>query len=1113
MFGAATLVAISTMYPAYAEDGVADEPATSEVVAEEVAPAPEPSASAPERAPQSTTRQPIPDSQVEEAPQLGDPSPGEDDPLLTELQDLVDSLDTGEMSVEKAREVLAEFFDADEVAQIADEDAVAIAQAMLYLRDESSLEPEKLDDVTPETAVEVAEIYKAGDEVLYPEGQATAAESYQNESAEMQDLIPEEPVFEDALMGMTSFRTFAAPMQMDAGPAREFTRIGVPVINEYSYVPTSGYWEYQIYPQYSADGYFIERIQLVYPSNRFPDVESAEIVYNGQQIVDWVPQQGIYRGGDLTVSEMPSESNPQQMVQVLTWDLHEPIDGAGISDSNPIRVHMEAPIPDYSPINFTFSTSSGWRAFRAITNNQNVTLQYDSTPTYVTPDGEYSGNPNVAGAFDSGDWTVQVEQPIPNPAPIMRCGQNIALAVDVSNSLVDNGGIQNVRAALIQTIDALAGTPTSVTIHTFATEAPARNNIQNPGTYDLSTPAGVEGAKREARAIRFVASTTGSVTEDNVVGGTNWEGALQLAQGKGYDTVYFVTDGMPTANQNWNTEWRPGNTGGAEAYYFGTDGTSRRGWGNGANRIGGDPGTIMHEQDIANAIRVANQIKREGTRIEGIGVNLSGDPYPLLKEAAMRQMHGIPASTDTSIQAIGNNDEQWPNAPLTEPRGSFTDWDGASRYTNQTRSPIGYWYGDPNNREFRYYPHGLARRGPANEQAELERLGFKVSDDEHFAYSQPNQTAASQTIRFYGESLVGWKSREQTLWQISDQNPTLVANTSALAAALTELVLAACQGTVVIQKDIEGLEPDDPEYSLSGWIFEGSRVDGNFTLNGTGQDTATVQTDAEGSAMFQLNNTDDQQVNGTMRIREMNGDVATMSAPVCYRNDANNTPVEVQVDPDDPYAFTIPTDFTGTQAYETAIIHCEVTNVFAAGPGIIGLTKVDNNGNPLTGAEFALFAVDDSGDYDAEAPIAAMSEEDLANSGLESQDGVIYYRVESGNYLLFETTAPSDAEGNRYSLLPRPVTFTVNQQGDVTSVELTTPADVEQGENFSWAPLVEVTSPEGSATDISYIQVANLLSGELPNSGGRGVAPYAALGLILLAAAYAASRRNQANLT
>lgn len=1107
MFGAATLIAISAMYPAFAEDSTADEPARSEVIAEEVAPTPEPSV---------TTTAPAPASGVDEAPQQAEPVSDENDSLLTDLQNLEDSLDTGEMSLEEAWLILAEFFDAEELASIDPADAVAIAEAMLYLRDESSLEPVKLDDVTPETAVEVAEIYRAGDEVLYPEGRATAAESYQNESAEMQELIPEEPVLENLSMGFTAFRSMPA-----AAPAREFTRIGVPVIHDFTYVPTSGYWGYQIYPKYSADGYFIERIQMVYPSNRFPDIQSAEIVYNGEQIVDWVPQQGIYRGGDLTVSEMPSESNPQRMVQVLTWDLNEPIDGAGISDSNPIRVHMEAPIPGYNPRNFRFLDRSGFREVSRITNNQNVTLQYDSSPSYVNPDGEYSGNPNVAGAFDSGDWTVQVEQPIPNPAPIMRCGQNIAFAVDVSNSLIDNDGIQQVRTALNRTIDALAGTPSSVTIYTFATEAPARNNIQRPGTYDLSTSAGVAGAKREVQSIKFASGSQDGRGAGSQYGGTNWEGALQLAQGKGHDTVYFVTDGMPTANQNWNSEWRPENTGGAEALYRGTDGSLYRGWGNGANRIGGDTGIMAHEQDIANAIRVANQIKREGTRIEGIGVNLSGDPYPLLKEAAMLQLHGIPASLDTS-DGIPEENEQWPNAPLTEPRGTFTDWDDrqgrrSRQFQNQTRSPIGFWTGASGEHlDFAGYPKGSLGRqnvGPANEQAALEALGFKVSDEEHFQY-RPPQTRASQTIRFYGESLVGYKSREETLWQISDRNPTLVANTSALAEALAELVLAACQGTVVIQKDIEGLDPDDPEYSLSGWLFEGSRVDGNFTLNGTGQDRATVQTDAEGSAMFQLNNTDDQQVNGTMRIREMNSDVATMNAPRCYRNDANNTPVAVQVDPDDPNAFTIPTDFTGVQAYETAIIHCEVTNVFAAGPGIIGLTKVDNNGNPLTGAEFALYQVDENGAHNAEAPIAAMSADDLANSGLEPQAGVIFYQVESGNYLLFETRSPSDAAGNRYSLLPRPVTFTVTQEGDDTSVELTTPADIESGENFSWAPLVEVSNPgssSASATGPPIIQVANLTSGELPKTGGRGVTPYAAMGLILLAVAYGASRRNPAS--
>lgn len=211
-----------------------------------------------------------------------------------------------------------------------------------------------------------------------------------------------------------------------------------------------------------------------------------------------------------------------------------------------------------------------------------------------------------------GPWTHQTS--MPNPPTPKRCGLNIALVFDVSNSLNYQDGVRHSRDAATAVISALNGTPTTLGMYAFATGSPVgdiqrpdiRGNdpkIANVEALDLSTDAGYDQAVRQIMTLR-----TG---ED--AGGTNWEAALlRVAEAKTrYDIVYFITDGVPTTNE----ELLPKNL----------NERLINGW-------AGEPGNVTHNVDITRGITAANAVKATGARLETLAVNLPDYGIPVLND-------------------------------------------------------------------------------------------------------------------------------------------------------------------------------------------------------------------------------------------------------------------------------------------------------------------------------------------------------------------------------------------------------------------------------------------------------------------------------------------------
>ncbi|MEE6287517.1 hypothetical protein V2J52_07615 [Georgenia sp. MJ173] len=169
----------------------------------------------------------------------------------------------------------------------------------------------------------------------------------------------------------------------------------------------------------------------------------------------------------------------------------------------------------------------------------------------------------------------------PNPTAPPQCGLDMAMVVDLSNSVTDsNDLLAQYKDAATGFVDALTGTPSQIALHTFATNAPA--NGSSNGGMPLTTVATASGASAlTARINGFTA------TPDNNDGGTNWDrGFHQVAESADeYDVVLFLTDGAPTFHRN----------------AFGT-------------------GSTTNIREVNEAILSANAVKATGAQVVLVGI-------------------------------------------------------------------------------------------------------------------------------------------------------------------------------------------------------------------------------------------------------------------------------------------------------------------------------------------------------------------------------------------------------------------------------------------------------------------------------------------------------------
>ncbi|MFS0713090.1 hypothetical protein ABC195_04345 [Microbacterium sp. 2P01SA-2] len=200
--------------------------------------------------------------------------------------------------------------------------------------------------------------------------------------------------------------------------------------------------------------------------------------------------------------------------------------------------------------------------------------------------------------------------PSPNPALSEHCEMNIAISVDLSNSVTD-AQLAQTRSELAGLAQALEGYPLQLAVHNFASNAPATSGASNsplPLT-SLADEAGVDAVDAYVNGIQRPASAQG---------GTNWDRgfAAVTATPEDYDALILLTDGNPTQY-----------------------GSPARGPGNSTDRA------VMDA-----SVRSANELKATGTRIVPIGVsdNLSGQALADFREH-IRQVSGPTEGSDYYI--------------------------------------------------------------------------------------------------------------------------------------------------------------------------------------------------------------------------------------------------------------------------------------------------------------------------------------------------------------------------------------------------------------------------------------------------------------------------------
>ncbi|MCK0113326.1 hypothetical protein MWU75_14345 [Ornithinimicrobium sp. F0845] len=170
-----------------------------------------------------------------------------------------------------------------------------------------------------------------------------------------------------------------------------------------------------------------------------------------------------------------------------------------------------------------------------------------------------------------------------NPEPPAQCGLKVALVYDLSNSVTDSDSLlEQYKAAGVGFVDALEGTPSSIALYTFATNAPADGF--NNGSLPLTSVA------TSGDAVRNHINAFGA-TPQNAQGGTNWDMGLAQVDAAAYDAVIFLTDGTPTFH-----------------------------------RDGSGPGNTSTIREVEEAIHSANKIKAATSLIVvGIGAGVTGD--------------------------------------------------------------------------------------------------------------------------------------------------------------------------------------------------------------------------------------------------------------------------------------------------------------------------------------------------------------------------------------------------------------------------------------------------------------------------------------------------------
>ncbi|MBP6684880.1 MAG: VWA domain-containing protein, partial [Leucobacter sp.] len=235
---------------------------------------------------------------------------------------------------------------------------------------------------------------------------------------------------------------------------------------------------------------------------------------------------------------------------------------------------------------------TGWELLPRLVTDNGLSVTTQSYSFYTGPANSKDsasartiavpGTKSDGTRTSTGNWATARANPQLDPV----CGIDVALLVDLSGSVQNARAVQQVRDASSAVVNALAGTPSKIALHTFGNTSPAGG--KSNGNMSLRSVATQEEAT-------FVLNKAQGLTAPGTGEATNWDRGLwglnPMASAGELDLVIMITDGMPTT-------------------YAG----------------GGPDGTVTRFSTMENSIASANAIKSHGVGIiaVGVGAGISG---------------------------------------------------------------------------------------------------------------------------------------------------------------------------------------------------------------------------------------------------------------------------------------------------------------------------------------------------------------------------------------------------------------------------------------------------------------------------------------------------------
>ena len=649
---------------------------------------------------------------------------------------------------------------------------------------------------------------------------------------------------------------------------------------------------------------------------------------------------------------------------------------------------------------------------------------------------------------DGSDW---MNDQIPNPEMVKKCGLKIAIVADLSLSLqnaVGNvDGFEGSRDAATAMVNALKDAPgTQVGIYNFATKAGTKGT-----TGKKPVDVAVNGEVNPK-----ITSAINEWKKENAGNATNWEAGLKQVQGSGYDIVYFITDGMPTYdNDGWQNYDRDPN-----------------------KALLPNAGAFVQATSLNRAILAANELKREGTRIVPVMVDLTlGNNNTVTQDYILKDLLSTRAyekggrNGDYLIDLEGEYAayEGWESAAYAKGNGT-NSWDLIVNAETAINT----------------------KKGSDGLMDIVNTKRKKVTDQEHL------WTYGTRTVKEMGEDISGTGSTVHI-----NEYSQLAGQLEKIANEINQL----CKGRIIVQKQIVDANGKVLTDGAKDWEFS---VMANSSIIDAGNNDLvyadskkTAKEEGADKPQASWNLVTDKPATATITEYQQDGyklyqrgEKNDKKNAVCTQY-LNGEESSLEVQNAGATGFRVPVNTSGD---DVATVFCVVANTKTDQPKFglqVKKVDLDNRSNTLSDAKFEVREVAAAEGKDPQT----WNLEPGTERGTYTLDAVLEPGKE---YDLVEVKAPTQDDGVVYSLLTAPVRFrgTVQDQGVAVEYE----SDGKWVSDISTQGVWSVVSDKKTA----YLEVANVRQGDLPKTGGAGLQLPILLGGALIAAGALVGRRRVA---